>query len=212
MTKWRKWRHLALQFHIAQVQVYLHMKFEHDWLSGFEVGNFQRYGQLSNMATRSCDLHELRNLNTQSTVVYPYEIWAWSIQWFWRRRFSKVFEKSNMAARSHDLDQPKHIKKLFTVEGHILAKFHDSGSNGLSAIRNLKFRNNNNNKYSCCKQRCRASSFVQFHSVIDICNLSIFLCNMSFITWWILQMTAWKNSIVSQLKETELNNIRWITS
>ena len=50
-----------------------------------------------------------------------------------------------MAARSHDLDQPKCIKKLFTVEGHILAKFHGSGSNGLRAIKNLKVRNNNNN-------------------------------------------------------------------
>ena len=43
-----------------------------------------------------------------------------------------------MAARSCDLDQPKYAKKLFIVNGHILAKFHDSGSNSVRDNKDFK--------------------------------------------------------------------------
>ena len=101
-----------------------------------------------------------------------------------------------MAARSHDLDQPKHIKKLFNVEGHILAKIHDSGSNGLSAIRNLKFRNNNNNKRNRYN-RASARSPKNNNNCLTL-HISLISKAAFLITFPLMLMGTWIISIAKE--------------
>ena len=88
---------------IARLLFYLLMEYEPDWSSGFDVGIFQRLCRLSNMAANSFDHHELCNLTTQSTTLYPYEIWARSVHWFLRRRFSKILIKIQHGTKYFDM-------------------------------------------------------------------------------------------------------------
>ena len=67
------------------------MKFEHDWLSDFGVGNYQRDRHFSNMVAKVCDLNKLCKTNRQLCHEKSHEIWAWSVQWFWQKTVFKDF-------------------------------------------------------------------------------------------------------------------------
>ena len=54
--------------YIAPVLISLYMKFEHYWLSGFGVADCQIIWYFSNMATKSYDLNDLNNLDSQIAV------------------------------------------------------------------------------------------------------------------------------------------------
>ena len=80
-----------------------------------------------------------------------------------------------MAAKPRDHEKQKYVEKVFHVIGHILSKFHDFSSNGLGDISKLRLGNNNNNKYSCRRQRCRASRFPNFCLMVELVWIRNFL-------------------------------------
>ena len=47
-----------------------------------------------------------------------------------------------MAAKLYDNDKSKYVENISHEMGHILVKFHDSSSNGLGFISNLRFLDN----------------------------------------------------------------------
>ena len=63
---------LSLQYFIVLGQMHWHTKFGYDWTKGYEARGILIYGKKSNMAAKMSDHHELRNLDSPSTIMHMY--------------------------------------------------------------------------------------------------------------------------------------------